>query len=265
MERIQVGTDTFLAAQVKGKGVPIIFLNGFGAYQQVWTAQSDRFSRQYQTITYDYRGQGQSTGIVAKSLKELANDLKTLLNKLKVKEPVVVAHSMGASVAWTLRKYFPEIKVRGMVIVDQSPKMLNTDDWEYGFTGLNRQNIKEHLSHRSALHESLNGLVPEVMRPLIKAELEHPFIRSDGRELLLEHITMDWREVVLEEKNPVLYVNALQSPYFKTGYGEWLKLRSSMVQVANIIDTGHVIMAEVPCAFNQTLQHFLKQLKLPKI
>jgi pimeloyl-ACP methyl ester carboxylesterase len=262
MTQVEVNQGTVLSVHVQGKGVPIVFLNGFGGYQQVWTEQSKRFSHQYQTITFDYRGQGESTGAMAKSLKVLASDLKIILEKLAIKEPLIVAHSMGSSVAWMFRKCFPEIKIKGIVVIDQSPKMLNTSDWSYGFTGLSTQNMDEHLKQRPILRESLNGLVPEVMRPLISAELDHPFNRTEGKHLLREHILADWREDVVVETIPILYVIASQSPYFEKSYGEWLKGRNEMINAVLIPDSGHVIMAEVPNAFNQTLRHFLKQLKM---
>lgn len=186
--------------------------------------------------------------------------MKILLTELDLKNPVIVAHSMGASVAWMFRKCFPKIEIRGILVIDQSPKMLNTEDWPFGFVGLNKQNIKNHLNQRSKVHESLNGLEPEVMNALIAAELKHPFNRMDGSKLLQEHILADWRKIVNEETIPILYVIALYSPYFEKDYGEWLKTRNELISAVYVPDTGHVIMAEVPNAFNQTLQHFLKRL-----
>lgn len=60
--QVKIDSETILSVHVQGQGAPIICLNGFGGYKEIWTAQLERFSRQYQMITFDYRGQGSSTG-----------------------------------------------------------------------------------------------------------------------------------------------------------------------------------------------------------
>lgn len=248
-----------LSVTVQGTGRPIVFMNGYGSYKEIWTAQLTAFSRQVQTVAFDDRGQGESTGSIATSLTQLADDLAVLLADLKLDRPLLVAHSMGASVLWAFRQQYPKIPVSGLMVVDQSPKMINTPDWPFGYHGLTSRTVPVQLRRPRAGHETLHGMAPAVINAFIRAENRQPFARTDGLALLKDHFEADWRGMVLQETMPTLFVTATQTPYFNNGYGQWLIRRNSHLREVMIQNCGHDIMAEVPEAFNQTLRHFMMQ------
>ncbi|WP_155287506.1 alpha/beta fold hydrolase [Lacticaseibacillus zhaodongensis] len=248
-----------LAVHTEGEGRPVIFLNGFGSYKEIWTAQVATFSRHAQTVCFDYRGQGESTGAVATTLEQLADDLLAVIRSLVLIRPLLVGHSMGASVLWAFRQRHPEVPVSGLVIVDQSPKMLNTADWPFGYRNLTAATAPVQLTQPRQGHETLHGMVPEMLTAFIRAESQHPFTRDEGLPLLKSHFAADWRDVAIAETTPTLFVTAEQTPYFNNGYGEWLVQRNAHVREVLLADCGHDVMAEVPEAFNQTLRHFMKQ------
>ena len=62
-------------------------------------------------------------------------DLGELLAHLDLEDAVVVGASMGGNTLWAYVDQFGPARLRGAVIVDQTPKMLNADGWEYGFYG----------------------------------------------------------------------------------------------------------------------------------
>lgn len=250
-----------LAVTVAGTGRPLVFLNGFGSYKEIWTAQTAAFSRQAQTVCFDYRGQGESTGVVATSLAQLADDLAQVITQLHLARPLLIGHSMGASVLWAFRQQYPDVAVSGLMIVDQSPKMENDPAWPYGFLGLTARTAPVQLHRPRQGHETLHGMAPAVMDAFIRAESRHPFDRESGTAQLADHFKADWRPVVRRETAPVLYVTAAQTPYFTNGYGQWLIRRNPQVREVMIQNCGHDIMAEVPKAFNQTLRHFMLQNK----
>ncbi|MFD1485273.1 alpha/beta fold hydrolase [Lacticaseibacillus baoqingensis] len=250
-----------LAVDVAGAGRPLVFLNGFGSYKAIWTAQVAAISRRAQTVCFDYRGQGESTGAVATSLAQLADDVFQVIAQLGLKRPLLVGHSMGASVLWALRQRHPEVDVSGLMVVDQSPKMLNDAEWTYGFQGLTAQTASVQLHQPRLGHETLHGMAPAVMAAFIRAESRHPFARKSGTRLLLDHFQADWRAVACREPAPVLFVTATLTPYFTNGYGRWLARRNPRIREVIIPNCGHDIMAEVPEAFNQTLRHFMLQNK----
>jgi pimeloyl-ACP methyl ester carboxylesterase len=63
-----------------------------------------------------------------------------ILEHLDMDDATLVGASMGGNAIWAyVDQYGPE-RVRAIVIVDQTPKMLNSPDWPYGFYGYEASN-----------------------------------------------------------------------------------------------------------------------------
>ncbi|MFT8411396.1 MAG: alpha/beta hydrolase [Schleiferilactobacillus perolens] len=256
--QVQVAENTQLAVNTYSHGQPILLLNGFGGFQEIWTAQIKPLTTWgYQVVTFDYRGQGASTGNVATSVTELAGDLHTLLAKMGIKSPILIGHSMGASVIWAFLKDYPDFPVHAVVTIDQSPKMVNTAQWWYGFRGLDEADCPAFFKRMDKAHETLHGLDDGVYSKLMAAEHARPFFRIAAQSLLIDHLSADWRSVVTQITVPTLMLSAKQSPYFPNGYAEWCAAQNKHIQTAIIDNCGHDIMAEVPTAFNEQLHSFL--------
>lgn len=259
MQMVTIAPQTQVSVHVHGqKGdIPVIFLNGYGAYQQIWAAQIACVRELgYRMVTWDYRGQGESTGTIAPDLHMIADDLATLIQLMSLENPILVGHSMGASVAWAFARYHPEIPIRGRLTIDQSPKMLNDAAWHYGFKGLTEDNSMAFAQLRSQKQETLHGLNDMVFQRLQNAKNQAPFAPAAAQLLLRDHLNADWRSVVVQSSTPALFVSAVNSPYFPMGYDHWCAMQNSHIHTVRLANTGHDIMAEVPTAFNQTLRHF---------
>ena len=117
-----------------GKGQPLVFIHGYSGYQEIWTMQIDFFvNHGYQVITYDQRNHGASQfDPNLTDFNVLIRDLKELIIGLKLDQPILIGHSMGAAVVYGfIGKYASMIKAA--VAVDESPKMIGTPDFPYGF------------------------------------------------------------------------------------------------------------------------------------
>lgn len=88
------------AFSVSGQGTPIVLIHGVGMRQQVWAPQVRDLARDFEVITYDMLGHGQSEvppeGVQLSSYSE---QLRGLLDHLGIGRAHVVGHSMGALVA----------------------------------------------------------------------------------------------------------------------------------------------------------------------
>ena len=67
-------------------------------------------------------------------------DIGELLDHLGLDDVTLVGASMGGNAIWAYVDQFGSGRLRGVVIIDQTPKMLNTPDWPYGFYGYNVAN-----------------------------------------------------------------------------------------------------------------------------
>ncbi len=101
----------------QGNGPPIVFIHGGWQDSTVWASQVEHFAEQYDVITYDIRGHGQSgpTETTQYSVELFVDDLETLLLELDIDQPILVGISVGGLVARAFLDRHPE-QARGAVI-----------------------------------------------------------------------------------------------------------------------------------------------------
>lgn len=178
--------------ELTGKGKTIVLVNGFGAYQEIWSAQVPFLNNLgYQVLTYDHRNMGKSQRTErGHNIARLTQDLEELISFLKIKQAIFMGHSMGASIIFCLIKRWPTVVKRALV-VDQSPKMLNDKNWKYGFMDYTSENYHKKCQERPHVHETFAGLDDGVYAKLMKAKEENPFNRKDNVDLLENHMSLD--------------------------------------------------------------------------
>ena len=67
-------------------------------------------------------------------------DLGELLEHLDLHDAVLVGASMGGNTLWAYVDQFGPSRLAGVVVVDQTPKMLNDATWPHGFYGYDASN-----------------------------------------------------------------------------------------------------------------------------
>ena len=239
-----------------GAGQPVILVEGFGGYQEIWQAQIDYLvEMNCRVITYDHRNHGKSQRTSRNlTISQLAKDLAGLIDYLQLKVPILIGHSMGASVCYAyIQKYG---NVKAVMAIDQSPKMLNDSEWEYGFENFTSDNFEENISYPNKIHETLHGLNNRVAFSLNKVRSQYPFNRKENVELLKDHFKRDWRPSLINCEIPMTLVLAKESPYFDYHFGDYLVQNKKITSIV-LDNCGHDIMAEIPEVFNQTLRHFI--------
>lgn len=88
--------------QVAGTGEPVVLIHGVGLKQSMWSKQLEALSKNYQVVTYDMLGHGQSARPKADTtLVDYALQLKELLDHLNYSKATIVGFSMGGLVART--------------------------------------------------------------------------------------------------------------------------------------------------------------------
>ncbi|KRK79387.1 alpha/beta fold hydrolase [Companilactobacillus nodensis] len=242
---------------IYGTGKPVILIAGFGGYQEIWQLQVDYLVKMnYQVITYDHRNHGASertnTGL---TMSRLITDLHELIDYLQLDEPLLIGHSMGASVCYGYLSRYDN--VAAVMSVDQTVKMLNDMDWHYGFMNINTDNYRTETSQPADVHETLHGLNFRVMVKLNLAKNKYPFDRVANLPLLFDHVTKDWHETIQKSSHPIMLVAAKESPYYNSDFAKIVADENENVTSAVVDNSGHDIMAEVPDQFNQLLRHFV--------
>ena len=113
------GGDVELAVDVRGEGVPVVFVHGFPLDRTVWRHQLAALSR-VKRIAFDLRGVGGSSPPTAAdgySLTRYADDVVAVLDALGIRAAVVCGLSLGGYITFELLRRHPE-RVRALILAD---------------------------------------------------------------------------------------------------------------------------------------------------
>lgn len=114
-----------------GKGnTPILFVPGWGMTLEIFERQYAHFrkSPKYQFVSFDPRGQGQSTKPMADySSFQRAKDLRQIIDKLGRDKIVLGGWSQGVSDVLSYQEQFDDPRVVGLVLIDGCPKTAGDD------------------------------------------------------------------------------------------------------------------------------------------
>lgn len=113
-------------------GQPIVFAHGITLTSQVWARQFRSFPEAgFRAIAFDGRGHGESkVGESGHSIENLAEDLRTVLTRLDLRDAILVGHSMGGMAVQGLAVHHPDVlaeRVRGIVLLSTSPRSFASD------------------------------------------------------------------------------------------------------------------------------------------
>jgi len=136
--RLQVSDDLSLYYETTGKGeIPIVFVPGWTMSSSVFERQRAHFagSKRFRYFSYDPRGQGQSSKPMnGYTYDQHGRDLKAFLDRLGLKQVVLVGWSFGVLKVTSYIKQFGADNLRALVIIDGTPKTTGKDstkDWAW--------------------------------------------------------------------------------------------------------------------------------------
>ena len=109
-----------------GEGIPVVLIHGLGLSGAIWNRVRDSLGPGYRLVMIDLRGAGRTRELVRKelSLEQWAADLGALLAALEIERPVLVGHSLGASIALKYALEQPG-DVRALVLIGVDANLSN--------------------------------------------------------------------------------------------------------------------------------------------
>lgn len=253
-----------------GEGQPLILIGGWTMSTEWWRRQMPAFSREMRTIAVDMRSYGRSEKTDrGHRLSRYASDLRELILDLGLNDVVVCGWSMGASTIWAYVDLYGTDRLAGAVFVDQTPKILTDDDWK---TGLGTEFPLSALDTFLAGIEKdpaafVEGFIPSlfVIPPseeeqawMIEAVQAMP--THHAVEVLRDHCTQDWRDVLDRVNIPALVVTGAQSSLFPPESGSYQAQAMPNARQELFEDSSHLPFYEEPERFNESVQSFVRSL-----
>lgn len=243
---------------VEGKGEPaLVFIHCGGCDRHVWDNQVSVFAKHQRVVTIDLPGHGES-GQDRKnwSIESFADDVNTVITKLKLKRVILVGSSMGGSIMLEATRRMPE-RVVAIVPVDVLHNVENKIPQEQ----LDAVFKQLRADYKGAMTGFLNQMLfspstPAAVKTRITSE-----VTSRPPELAIAILkgilAYDSIPALKEVKVPIHAINADMNP---TNL-EINRKYAPQFEVVIIKGSGHYPMLEDPTHFNELLTDYLQQLK----
>ncbi len=108
------------------RGAPVVLLHGLMGHAREWDVAVSELAATHQVWALDQRGHGLSEWAEEYSRSTMADDLVAWLETVGLESPIVMGHSMGATVALLAAARRPDLVGR-LVIIDVAPKTADGD------------------------------------------------------------------------------------------------------------------------------------------
>ncbi|MEV7417049.1 alpha/beta hydrolase [Streptomyces sp. NPDC089919] len=247
----------------EGGGRPVLLVPGYGAPADDWALQwAPLLAAGYRVVSLDRRWHGQSDRPSwGHRMARHGKDVDDLVTALDLSGVVAVGQSMGANTLWAYADLVGTGRLAGIVTVDQTPKMMNTPDWPYGFYGLTDENTGTFFTDPGAFATG-HGRAwadPAAVDTAIRqagGRGAESVITPDTLPLLLDHSRQDWRDVVARVDVPVLVLAGAQSQFWPAGHAAATAALNPLAASAVIADAGHAAHLDQPRAVSDRLLAF---------
>lgn len=252
----------------QGRGEPVMLIAGYTAPATSWVFQEEALlAAGFRVICLDRRSHGRSQApAFGQRIARHGADLHDVLVALDLDGVAVVGGSMGASTIWSYVDLFGEARLRGIVSVDQTPKMVNTHDWPHGFYGLTDANVGTFFAE--GIPPTGRGL-PQDRAAVGMTRLAERLgpgggwrreIRPETLALLRDHAIQDWRDVIERVCVPVLMVAGRDSQFWPCEHAAAAVAETADGRAVVIEDCGHAANIDRPEEFNAHMIDFLRSL-----
>lgn len=261
---------------VQGHGSPIIFLHGWTSSHREWVGYAEPLSDQFSTYCWDARGHGALNQPPESpvDVQRMAEDLSDLLVHFDLHRAILVGHSMGALTSWEYIRRYGCDRLCGLVIVDQSPKLITEEEWPHGIYGAFSDEKNRHFIARceADFAEAVLSLVGEGNNPAARAEYTSGSERLQRIRSYLQQVSpqplieiwrsltlQDYRSVLTEITVPTLIIHGDESHFYSVEVAEYLHQRIPQAQLHVYEGTDHSPHLWQRDRFLQDLRTFAQQ------
>jgi len=244
--------------EVRGSGAPaLVFVHGWSCDRSYWDGQTGDFASQYQVVTIDLAGHGES-GLQRNSwsISAFGRDVAAVVEKLGLKPVVLVGHSMGGPVIVEAARLMPD-RLAGLVGVDTYRNLADVRTAEEidQFLAPLRANFRE-ATQKFASSMFISSSDPDLAKRVVADMSAAPpvvgfaaskAVRDNDRNL--QAGLQELREL----KVPVVAINSDYRPNDLEAAGRY------GVRIQTMSRVGHFVMLEDPGTFNRLLKETIDE------
>lgn len=268
MPRFRTHDHVELRYSDAGDGPAVVLVAGGTAPLITWKSlQTELLATGHRVIALDRRHAGDSDGpIHGMRLARQGADLHEFLQFLCLPSPVCVGSSLGVSCILAMIDLFGTAGIGGLVLVDQTPKMMNEAGWALGHYDLTWNSLEEFVATFGTDQQRISKRFFRFTTGLPAPEswlLMEARKRTLARPLLRDHALQDWRDVLPLIDVPTLAVGGRHSELWPVEHADYI---ASTVQNGTLLvleHSGHTPMWTEPALFNAKLLRFISEIDRP--
>lgn len=252
-----------VAENGKETGIPLLLIHGNSFSRDVFLHQTQGIlAANYRIISFDLPGQGQSSDAPdptrTYTRSGLADAATELLEKMDIKEAVVLGWSLGGHIGIDMMLRFPGM--RGLMITGTPP--VRNGKMSEGFAGLPHTAL---ASKDIVSEEEIDNFVRAIFGDTAQPFMFDAVRRADGRfrKRLFEAARagegVDQRLTVETSPIPLAVVNGDADPVINLDYFDTINYANLWEKhVYRLPGVGHTPFWQAPDKFNPILQRFLQ-------
>lgn len=249
-----------LAVDVRGDGLPVLFVHGFPFDHAMWRHQLAVLTR-CRRIAPDLRGAGASSAPGGGySMRSYAADLVGVLDALGVKQSVVCGLSMGGYVAFEFVRRYPD-RILGLILCDTRAEADSPQ-------GQRRRDELISLAEREGVGPVTEELLPKLFAP--STVTEQPELVAEVREMMRRYTVSglvgalgalrdrpDSIATLGEIRVPTLVIVGEHDVLSPPEVGERMAAAITGARFVRIPAAGHLAPLEQPLPTSSALAEFL--------
>lgn len=254
-----------------GEGKPIVFVPGYMCTTEFWRRNVPELSKSYRVITFDPRGYGRSfKSNHGNTIKRHAEDIKELIDHLKLEDVMLIGWSTGGSVVSAYCHYHNNYKLKGLGLLDAPLFPFSPESWNgHGCHGYNidkwiQSMMLDLISNPEKYYNDFVNRVfgldcPEEERTWITAELKKTPVWI-GAELHMDYCHTDAVKMLESVAVPTI-IYAGNSPAYPLSMSQsYMDHLHVPTEFHPFMEGGHVLFYKEYKKFNQVTLEFLKKL-----
>ena len=252
-----------IAYDVRGRGSPLVLIQGVGVGRWGWEPVAARLARRFQVITIDNRGIGASdTAPGHYSTRVMADDVLAVLDHAGIQQASLVGTSLGGMIAQELALAHPE-RVDKLVLVATIPGGPRSRPMPMGTTYLlaaapfmtSKAKLREFV--QTTLGPTTLRRRPRVARRLVARKLAHPQPESAWRAQTATGMLFNPLGRQRRITQPTLIVQGTADQVVAPGNADVLAGLLPNARVQRFKGAGHLLYWEQPKRFVRIVTDFL--------
>lgn len=250
----------------RGKGEPLILVQGLGSNLDGWTLQTNFFKKRMKVIALDNRGVGKSSRPNYEyTMNMFVEDLNDLLNYLEIDEKIhLVGVSMGGMIVQNFVLKYPE-KVKTLILCATSAywrseqlieewKLRESMDLDEAF----ERELKSLFSNNFIANLKKNKALYENLKQTIMLD-NPPSLQDFTNQAAAINKTHDTRDNLSKIKVPTLIIVGTGDVLIDPSESDYLHQRIPNSELVVFEDLGHGFIVEDPEKVNTIMWEFIQK------